>query len=327
MQFDLFIDMLPVLMAAEQLQSKVKRLSGCSAGFPSEEIKVGSDNKNKCSKDEDVCMNNQNSLNLESNEPHQNNRENTDNCMYSCRESDLPSGDDAVDPLHNFMTSRVSELPSDNKEQNSSIHDRNSADAVMRNSDIVTLCDNHPADSPAGLQGQATAFRLNNELDSSEIQDLGKTDRTDTGQGKGAMDDVATEEVDERRSAISEDCRVYMDHRTDGDLTRVILKDQTEPEADSLSDGCGSSVDTHAKLSIHGVVGGDQSIVLNLAESNGELDCVKEQTLETAKVYHWNNNVGQLEDEQEVQNCKQIFTRKFGEDKGRKIKCCSICAL
>lgn len=319
--------MLPVLMAAEQLQSKVKRLSGCSAEFSSEEMKeVGSDNKNKCSKDDDdVCMNNQNSLNFESNEPHQNDQENTDSCLYSRHESDLLSGDDAVDPLHNFTTSSVSELPSDDKEQNSSIHDRNTADAVMRNSDIVTLCDNHPADSPAGLQGQATAFRLNNELDSSEIQDLGKTDSTDTGQGKGAMDDVTTEEVD-KRSAISEDCRVYLDHRTDCDCTQVVLKDQTEPEADSLSDGCGSSVETHAKLSIHTVIDSDQSLVLNSAESNGELDCVKEQTLENAKVYRW-NNVSELQDEQEVQNCKQIFARKFGEDKGRKIKCCPICAL
>lgn len=306
--FNVFVDMLPVLMAAEQLQLEVERLTGCSAGFFSDEMKeTGESNVNNCTNDP-------NSLNFESSETCRD----VDNCINSSHENSFLTTD-TDGPLNNFTADsmgKVAErLDMDEKDvflqQNSSVHDQ-SGKAAIGNSDVVALCDdNHSSEMPADLQGRRASSA---NLQPCDDLDSGRPDRTDTRQNEVAADDSCVEKVD-RESSRSEDCRMEIDRRMSVDASRVVHKQQTEPDTDLPSSDCKSSAEFHSSCS------DEQSAKLGTVEQNGECDHRIDQIHDLVSDRPW-NETGRLKDEEEAKGSwsgKQKFTGQSGDAKGRKI--------
>lgn len=318
--FTVFVDMLPVLMAAEKLHLEVERLSGCSAGFFSEEIKeTGKSNANNCTND-------QNCLNFESSETCRD----IGICINSRHENSFLTTD-TDGPLDNFTVDSMDEVAAERSDmdekdvflqQNSSVHDQSGNEAIG-NSDVVFLCDDRKAEVPADLQARCASsadLQLRDDLDSDGGRDLGRPDRTDARQDEVAADEICVKEVD-RESAISEVCRMEMDRRMAVDAFMVIHKHQTEPDTDLMFGDCKSSAELHAGLSFHSSCSDEQSDRLGTVEMNGECDCRIDRAQDLVSDHPW-NETDRLKDEEEAQSswsCRQKFTGQSGDDKGRKI--------
>lgn len=306
--------MLPVLMAAEQLQLEAERLSGCSAGFFSAEMKETGESK------VNNCTNDPNSLDFESSETCRD----IGNCINSSHENSFLTTD-TDGPLNNFTKDSLGEVAErsnmDEKDVflrlNSSAHDQ-SGNAATGNSDVVALYgDDHSAEVPADQQGRRAPSA---DLQPRDDLDSGRPDRTNTQQDEVAADDARAEEVD-RESSRSEDCGMEIDRRMSVDASRVVHRHQTEPDTDSPSSDCKSSAEWHAGLSFHSSCSDEQGAKLGTVEQNGECDRRIHRTQDLVSDRPW-NETGQLKDEEEADgswSCKQKFTGQSGDDKGRRI--------